>query len=92
VSANTADPEDNGAVLNLAQLIRTVMSSIAKAKLNTLYINAQEAVSQQNKLEEMGCKQPPMPMQTNNSTALGVVNNNIQPQQIKTMDMQFHWL
>jgi hypothetical protein len=31
-------------------------------------------------------------MQTNNSTALGVVNNNIQPQHTKAMDMQFHWL
>jgi hypothetical protein len=31
-------------------------------------------------------------MQTNNSTALGVVNNNIQPQCKKAMDMRFHWL
>ncbi len=31
-------------------------------------------------------------MQTNNSTTLGVVNNNIQPQRTKAMDMRFHWL
>ena len=31
-------------------------------------------------------------MQTDNTTALGVVNNNIQPRRTKAMDMRFHWL
>jgi hypothetical protein len=46
MSTNTADLEDNGAVLNLAQLIRTVMSSTAKAELGALYSNAREAIPQ----------------------------------------------
>ena len=40
----------------------------------------------------MGHKQPQTPMQTDNTTALGVVNNNIQPRCTKAMDMRFHWL
>jgi hypothetical protein len=43
-------------------------------------------------LEEMGHKQPPTPIQTNNSTAHGVITNNIQPRRTKAMDMRFHWL
>ena len=40
----------------------------------------------------MGHPQPPTPIQTDNSTANGVVNNIIQPKQMKAMDMRFHWL
>jgi hypothetical protein len=43
-------------------------------------------------LEKMGHKQPKTPIETDNSTALGVVNNNIQPRRMKAMDMRFHWL
>eukprot|EP00804_Cyclotella_cryptica_P020410 CCRYP_012630-RA/>CCRYP_012630-RA protein AED:0.44 eAED:0.44 QI:0/0/0/1/0/0/2/0/137 len=32
------------------------------------------------------------PIQTNNSTAHGVVNGKIQPKQTKAMDMRFYWL
>jgi hypothetical protein len=32
------------------------------------------------------------PIQTNNSTANGVVNGKIQPKQTKAMDMRFYWL
>jgi hypothetical protein len=31
-------------------------------------------------------------MQTDNTTTLGVVNNNIQPRHTKAMNMHFHWL
>jgi hypothetical protein len=57
------------------------MSSAAEAELGALYINAHEAVPQCCTLEEMGHKQPPTLMQTDNTTAVGVVNNNIQPKQ-----------
>ena len=43
-------------------------------------------------LEELGHKQPRTPMWTDNSTAIGVVSNKIQPKQTKAMDMRFHWL
>ena len=43
-------------------------------------------------LEEMGHKQPPTQLQTDNSMAEAVVNGNIQQKQTKAMDMHFHWL
>jgi hypothetical protein len=91
-SANVDDPPNNGAVLNISKILKAVMSSAAKAKLGALYINAREAIPMQHLLEEMGHKQPPTPIQTDNSTALGVVTNNIQPRCTKAMDMRFHWL
>jgi hypothetical protein len=63
------------------------MSSAAKAELGTLYINACKAVLMHQLLKEMAHKQPKTPIETNNSTAFGVVNNNIQPQCTKAMDM-----
>jgi hypothetical protein len=89
---DTEDPINNRAVLNLPQIIKAVISSAAEAELGTLYINACKAIPQCQTLAEMGHKQPPTPMQIDNSTALGVVNNNIQPQRRKAMDMRFHWL
>ncbi len=38
-------PINNGAVLNISQIIKAVMSSAAEAKLGALFINAKTAVS-----------------------------------------------
>ena len=40
----------------------------------------------------MGHPQSPAPIQTDNTTAEGVINNKIQPKRTKAMDMRFHWL
>ena len=89
---DTDELPNNGAVLNIAQIIKHVMSSAAEAELGGLYINAREAIPARIVLEEMKHKQPPTPIQTDNSTACGVVNSNIQPKRTKAMDMRFHWL
>ena len=49
LSSDCDNPANNGAVLNLAQLIKDVMSSTAEAELGALYINAREAVPQGGK-------------------------------------------
>eukprot|EP00804_Cyclotella_cryptica_P008990 CCRYP_003099-RA/>CCRYP_003099-RA protein AED:0.27 eAED:0.27 QI:0/-1/0/1/-1/1/1/0/583 len=85
-------PRNNSAILNLAQIIKPVMSSAAEAKQGALYINARETIPQQHLLNELGHPQPPTPIQIDNSTALGVVTNIIQPKRTKAMDMHFHWL
>ena len=43
-------------------------------------------------LEEMGHMQPRTPIQTDNSTAEGFINNKIAQKCLKSMDMRFHWL
>jgi hypothetical protein len=79
MSSDVTNPHNNGAVLNIAQLIKAVMSMAAEAELGALYINAQEAVPMRQLLTEMGHTQPRTPIQTNNSMACWVVNSNIQP-------------
>jgi hypothetical protein len=69
MSSNVENPPNNGAVLNMSQIIKSVMSSAAEAELGALYINACEAVSMRQLLNEMGHEQPRTPIQTDNSTA-----------------------
>jgi hypothetical protein len=91
MSSGTPCPHNNGAVLTIAQIIKAVMSLAAKAKIGALYINCWEAVHACYILEFLGHPQPPTPNQTDNTTALGVINNNIM-KKLKAMDMKYHWL
>jgi hypothetical protein len=91
LSENDQFPQNNGAIITISQIIKAVMSSAAEAELGALFINSQEAVPQRQLLEEMGHPQPPTPMQIDNTTALGVVQNNVL-KKLKAMDMRFHWL
>ncbi|KAK1740971.1 hypothetical protein QTG54_008223 [Skeletonema marinoi] len=79
LSSNNDNPPNNGAILNIAHIIKNVMSSATEAELAALYITAREAVYIRIILDELGHKQPPTPLQTDNATAEGVVNNKIQP-------------
>jgi hypothetical protein len=85
-------PINNGAVLNILHIIKTVMSSAAEAKLGALFINAKTTVSMQCMLEELGHPQPRTPIQTDNLTAHTLLTNKILPKALKAMDMRFHWL
>ena len=43
-------------------------------------------------LEELGHKQDPVFLKTNNSTAEGIMNKIIKKKRSKAMDMRFYWL
>ena len=92
LSSDENFPPNNGVILNIAQIIKAVMSSAAEAELGALFINAKEAIYVRNMLTEMGHTQPRTPIQTDNSTAEGVINSKIQPKRTKSMDMRFYWL
>jgi hypothetical protein len=92
LSDGTDEAPNNSTILNISQIIKSVMSSAAEAELGTLYINARKDVPCRTLLHGMGHPQPPTPIQTDNSTALGVVTNNILPRRTKAMDMRFWWL
>ena len=92
LSNNVDIPPNNGAILNIAHIIKHVMSSATEAELAALYIMAREAVYVRIILAEMGHKQPPTPIQTDNAMAEAVINGKIQPKRTKAMDMRFHWL
>ena len=92
MSNNDENPPNNGAVLNISQIIKNVMSSAAEAELGALFLNAKTAVPVRKTLDEMGHPQPPTPIQTDNKTAEGLINNKIISKATKSIDMNFHWL
>ena len=92
LSSDFTVPHNNGAILNIAHIIKHVMTSATEAELAALYITAREAVYLRIILEEMGHKQPPTQLQTDNAMAEAVSNGKIQPKRTKAMDMRFHWL
>ena len=92
LSDDSTIPPNNGAILNIAHIIRHVMSSATKAELAALYIMAREAVYICIILEEMGHAQQPTPLQTDNAMAEAVTNGKVQPKRTKAMDMRLHWL
>ena len=85
-------PENNGAVLNIAQIINMVMTSAAEVEIGAMFINNWEAVPQRMTLVEMGHPQPRITMQMDKSAAHAVFTSNVQPIRTKAMDTKFHWL
>jgi hypothetical protein len=79
LSSDTTVPPNNGAVLNIAHIIKNVMSSATEVELAGLYIMVCKAVYIRIILKELGHKQPPMPLQTDNAIADAVINGKIQP-------------
>ena len=66
LSNDAAITENNGTVLNVAQIIKAVMTSAMEAEIGAMFINAREAVPQITTLTKMGHPQPKTPMQTDN--------------------------
>jgi hypothetical protein len=91
MSSNVELPPNNGAVNTILQIIKAVMSSAAEAKVGALLINCRKVVPARHVLKFLGYPQLPTPMQTDNTTALGVVNQNVM-KKLKLMDMKYHWL
>ncbi len=79
LSNDTTIPPNNGAVLNIAHIIKNVMSSATEVELAGLHIMARKAVYIRIILEEVGHKQPPTPIETDNAMADAVINGKVQP-------------
>ena len=62
IRGNEEHPINNGAVLNVSQIINAVMSSAAAVELGVLFISAKITVPMLQTLEEMGHAQPPTPI------------------------------
>jgi hypothetical protein len=92
---NTAKNEKkltNRAVLIVSKVLKHVMSSAAEAEIGTVLINAKEGAVLRTTLEELGQKQPPTPLDTDNTTAKGYINGTIKQKCTKSMDMRFYWI
>ena len=85
-------PTINGAILVECKTLKHVVSSAAEAETAGVFYNAQKAIPIRYILEQLGHQQPPTPLKTDNSTALGFVRNNIHQKRSKSWDMRYHWL
>ena len=68
------------------------MASAAEAETAGIFGNAQTAIPIRHVLEQLGHKQPPTPIKTDNSTANSFVHANLKQKRSKTWDMRWNWL
>ena len=80
----------NGPLLNTTNAIHTVVTSAAEAEYSALYMNAKTATLLRHALLEMGHKQPPTPIQTDNTTAAGLANDTIEQKFSKALNMKWY--
>ena len=82
----------NGTLVYFVSIIKHVVSSAAEAETGTLFINMKEEEVIIKTLEYMGWHQrKPIPIATNNSTAVRIANDTINKRRSKVMDMRFYW-
>jgi hypothetical protein len=82
----------NGAILIISKVQKHIMSSAAEAEIGAVFINAKEGAVLRTTLEKLGHKQPPIPMETDNTTATGYSNGTIKQKHTKAMGMRFYWV
>jgi hypothetical protein len=82
----------NRAILIISKVLKHVMSSAAEVEIGAVFINDKEGAFLRTTLEELGHKQPPTPMETDNTTATGYSNGKIEQKRTKAMDMRFYWI
>ena len=82
----------NAPVLVESKIIKHVVCSAAEAECAGLFYNGQTIVHLRNILEEMGHKQPPTKMRTDNKSAHSFVHGTMKLRRSKTWDKNWHWL
>jgi hypothetical protein len=82
----------NGSILNVASVIKKNVASAAESEVGASFQNVQAAAPLRITLMELGHKQLAMPLQTENSTAYGILNETIKQKHSKSMDMKYYWL
>ena len=92
LSENNPNPKLNGPVLTIAQIIKSVMASAAESEIAALYITDKNMVPLQNNIIEMGWPQLKLPIQIDNSTAVGFTNKTIIKKATKSADRKLWWL
>jgi hypothetical protein len=86
------EDKQNGSILNVASVIKNVVASATELKVGACFQNAQTAAPLRVTLLELVHKQPATPVMKDNSTAYGILNENIKQKRSKSMDMKYYWL
>jgi hypothetical protein len=90
--ADTSNKLTNGAILIISTVLKHVMSSAAEAEIGAVFINAKEGTVLRTELKELGHPHPPIPLETDNTTATGYSNGTIKQKRTRAMDMRFYWV
>ena len=67
-----------------------VMYSVVESEVAGVFFNTKEGTKISTTLEELGYPQPPTPVQVNNTTAVGIVNDTVKQRRSKAIDMHFY--
>ena len=86
------EPTLNGPVLVVCNTLKNIMASASESETAGLYHNCQEACPIRTALEEMGWKQPPTPVRTDNAVAEGIANDTVKQRRSRAIDMRFYWV
>ena len=73
-----------------SSIMPMIVSSAAEAEFGGGYYNAKDATILHTALEEMGHPQDPTPIEMDNTTGVGILNDTIKQRRSKAMDMRFH--
>eukprot|EP00957_Ditylum_brightwellii_P114294 8714197-Ditylum_brightwellii.AAC.1 len=100
LNEHTADPGNatmdevplNSPIHTVCEAMRNIMTSSAEAEIGTLCTNMCKGEELQLVIEEMGHKQPPIPIMTDNSTACGIINKTVKQRRMHAIDMHFYWV
>ena len=92
MSSNFTHSEDSGAILNIAGIMKHAMTSAAEAEIGALFLNSRQAITARRLLEEIGHRQPPTPVKTDNTTAFGFANKIMVPTATKSTDMRYWYM
>ncbi len=82
----------NGAININTTVSDVVISSAAESEVGALFLNTKEGTGFWTTLAKLGHSQNATPIQTNNTTALGIANQKIKQRWLQAMDMQFYWV
>ena len=92
LSENEPKQKLNGPVLTIGQIMKNVMASAAESEISALFDTGKKMIPLRNTLIEMGWPQPQTPIQTDNSTAVGVTKKTIANKDTKSADMKIWWI
>jgi hypothetical protein len=89
---DTTSTFTNAPIHVLVKIMRNVLSSAAEAEVGAAFLNAQDACPFRQILIDLGHPQPATPLQTDNATCEGILNDTIKQKRSKAIDMRFYWL
>ena len=72
------------------QVLHHVVESAAETQLGALFHNEKIAIPMRTTLKELGHQQPPIPIEIDKSTVLGIVKFTDKKKKLKSMDMRLY--